>query len=210
MQLMKIDLYSFFTLVSRRCVSVAVLPVPGAPEMYIEPGLPATRCWSSHDVMVSTWPWRHSSWLGVPVCRAALAAWNWLISAVNTAGLAAAAGLAGDCFLAGENKAVLFKGDPSLEGVAGFLGDFVGNFGTGDFTGEHRRSSNCCEVTRLGDLVGNNDLVGVGFSDCLESFTGVLVAGFVGDANKLAAALLVLTGADVLAAGLGEHRRSSS
>ena len=129
---------------------------------------------------------------------------------MNTAGLAAAAGLAGDCFFIGENRAVLFNGDPSLEGVAGFLGDLVGNFGTGDLTGEHRRSSNCCDVTRLGDLVGNNDLVGVGFSDCLLSFTGVLEAGLVGEANKLAAALLVLIGADVLTAGLGEHKRSSS
>ena len=54
MQLMKMDLYSFLTLVSRRCVSVAVFPVPGAPEMYMDPELPATRCWSSQASMVCT------------------------------------------------------------------------------------------------------------------------------------------------------------
>jgi len=92
-----------------------------------------------------------------------MSAWN-----RGPAGLAA-----GDAavFLAGENKDVLLIGEePNFEGVAGFLGDFVGSFGTGDFTGEQSRSSSCCDVTLRGDLVGNKAEV------ACKSLTGVLVA----------------------------------
>lgn len=69
---MKIDLYSA-VLVLRRWVRVAVFPVPGAPETYMEPGFPDTKWVSSHWDIVFTCCSLHKRWLGVPVWRAALA-----------------------------------------------------------------------------------------------------------------------------------------
>ena len=139
----------------------------------------------------------------MPVWRAALASWNWAMSTVLETG--GRAGLQGD-FLAGEKRAVLFRGEePSLDGVAGFRGDLVGILTAGDLTGEQRRSSNCCEVTLLGLLVGNK-LEAVG-----AVFTGVLEMGLEGDWNKFAAAFDAgCLDIELFTEALGEHNKSSS
>ena len=107
--------------------------------------------------------------------------------------------------MAGEKRAVLLRGEePSLDGVAGFLGDFVGSRGAGDLTGEQRRSSSCCEVTRRGLLVGNRLEAAEFF------FTGVLDLDLEGDWNKFAVAMELGGWFEVFADLLGEHSKSSS
>ena len=104
--------------------------------------------------------------------------------------------------MAGAGAGPVFTGENKilLEGVAGFRGDLLGIFTAGDLTGEHRRSSSCCDVTRRGLLVGNK-----------EEVVALEPPGLLGDRNRLAAALL---GSRVLQTGpagtLGELRRSSS
>jgi len=123
---------------------------------------------------------------------------------------------AGDAagFFAGENKDVLLIGeDPSLEGVAGFLGDLVGSFGTGDLTGEQSKSSSCWDVTLRGDLDGNKAEVAckslTGVIVGLESFTGVLM-DLTGDEKRFEAALFVTEVEEEVFVALGEHSKSSN
>ena len=97
--------------------------------------------------------------------------------------------------------------------MAGLRGDFVGNLaaGAGDLTGEQRRSSNCCCVTRLGLLLGNRLLLAPVFTGVLEvDLTGVLEEGLEGDWNKFEAALDGFETDDVFEATLGELRMSSN
>jgi len=115
--------------------------------------------------------------------------------------------------LAGEKRAVLLTGVQCLIGVRGFLGDLATSL-AGDLAGEQSRSCNWSAVMRLGLLVGNNFLVGVGTRDCLDGdFAGVLDlgAGLEGERNRLAVAFEgVLFRAWDWTLALGEQRRSIS